>query len=150
MIAPDDTQLAMEGSEERRRFIDNTLSQIDAQYLLHLIRYNHILRQRTAFLKMAAENSRPFEEELLAAYDRQMEEPAVYIFERRLDFTGHFLPLFQQHYTAISGGQEQVSCAFQSQLTERPFPELLLANREKDRLLQRTGAGISTATTWNS
>lgn len=142
MIAPDDTQLAMEGSEERRRFIDNTLSQIDQQYLLHLIRYNHLLRQRNAFLKLAAESSRAFEENLLEAYDEQMLEPAAFLFQRREAFTGQFVPLFRQHYEAISGGQEEVSCTFQSQLQERSFSELLQSYRDKDRHLQRTGAGI--------
>lgn len=142
MIAPDDTQLAMEGSEERRRFLDNTLSQIDPQYLLHLIRYNQVLRQRNAFLKLAAESGRGPEEEMLAAYDIQMEEPAIYIYQRREAFMGRFVPLFREHYAAISGVQEQVDCSFQSQLREGPLPGLLRSLRDKDRLLQRTGAGI--------
>ena len=38
VVAPDDTALAREGSEERRRFIDNTLSQSDQIYLKNLNR----------------------------------------------------------------------------------------------------------------
>ena len=51
IVVPDDTQLIHEGSEERRRFLDNTLSQLDTVYLGHLIQYNKVLKQRNALLK---------------------------------------------------------------------------------------------------
>jgi DNA replication and repair protein RecF len=142
MIAPDDIQLALEGSEERRRFIDNTLSQVDPQYLGALIQYNQALRQRNAFLKQAAESPRSWDANLLAALDRQLLPPADYIFESRSRFIGRFVPLFNEHYAAISGNQEQVSCTYRSQLQEQPLPEWLEAMREKDRILQRSNAGI--------
>ena len=50
-LGPDDTLMITEGSEERRRFMDNTLSQTDPQYLAHLIHYNKVLLQRNAALK---------------------------------------------------------------------------------------------------
>jgi DNA replication and repair protein RecF len=142
MIAPDDIQLALEGSEERRRFIDNTLSQIDPVYLGHLITYNQVLRQRNAWLKQAGEGAGAWNETLLSAFDRQLLEPAAYIFNRRNTFLDRFVPLFQEHYAAISGDQEQVACAYKSQLADQPLEELLLENRDKDRILQRTNAGI--------
>ena len=37
IIVPDDTLMATDGSEERRRFLDNTLSQLDPDYLKNLI-----------------------------------------------------------------------------------------------------------------
>ena len=37
IIAPDDIQIITDGSEERRRFLDALLSQIDKDYLQHLI-----------------------------------------------------------------------------------------------------------------
>lgn len=141
MIAPDDTQLAMEGSEERRRFIDNTLSQIDPAYLAHLITYNHILRQRNAYLKQSADLHQSPDEGLLLAYDAQLAAPAAPVFETRKAFISRFAPLFQAHYAAISGCAEQVDCEFRSQLLERPLEDWLLDQREKDRILQRTNAG---------
>jgi DNA replication and repair protein RecF len=51
MIAPDDNQLIIGNSEERRKFIDNTISQVDREYLEHLILYNKYLEQRNALLK---------------------------------------------------------------------------------------------------
>jgi DNA replication and repair protein RecF len=48
MITPDDSTIIDEGSDLRRRFIDNTLSQIDHNYLEDLVNYNRILQQRNA------------------------------------------------------------------------------------------------------
>ena len=40
MVAPDDIELITGGSEERRRFIDTVISQMDGEYLLQLIQIN--------------------------------------------------------------------------------------------------------------
>ncbi|MDX1941438.1 MAG: AAA family ATPase, partial [Saprospiraceae bacterium] len=48
IVAPGDTEMVTDGSEIRRRFIDNTLSQIDHSYLEALITYNKVLQQRNA------------------------------------------------------------------------------------------------------
>ncbi|MEO6759938.1 MAG: AAA family ATPase, partial [Saprospiraceae bacterium] len=50
MIAPDDVSLVQAGSEERRRFLDTTLSQISPGYLHNLLVYNQLLKQRNALL----------------------------------------------------------------------------------------------------
>jgi DNA replication and repair protein RecF len=34
MVAPDDIELITGGSEERRRFVDTVISQMDAEYLV--------------------------------------------------------------------------------------------------------------------
>ena len=54
MVSPYDVNLIMEGSEERRKFIDNVISQTDAHYLDQLITYNRILLNRNALLKQIA------------------------------------------------------------------------------------------------
>ena len=46
MITPNDNQIIIEGSEFRRRFMDNVISQTDNQYLDTLIKYNKVLQQR--------------------------------------------------------------------------------------------------------
>lgn len=141
MIAPDDTAIIREGSETRRRFLDNTLCQLDAQYLNHLIQYNTLLRQRNASLKQMGERGR-FDATLLEIYDRQMEQPATHIFARRETFTGIFVPLLRQFYQLISGSQEEADCEYVSPLQNDSWLDLAGACREKDRVLQRTTAGI--------
>lgn len=140
IVVPDDTQLIHEGSEERRRFLDNTLSQLDTVYLGHLIQYNKVLKQRNALLKQRSGHSLP--EDLLAVYDEQLSRPAQYIYERRMAFVEAFIPPFQHAHGAICGGHEVVSLRYRSHLEEKPLKEILAECREKDRILERTTQGI--------
>ena len=81
IVAPDDTALAREGSEERRRFMDVTLSQSDQQYLKHLMTYNRVLRQRNIHLKEGAAKGF-LDIDLLKIYNTQLKAPAAYILKK--------------------------------------------------------------------
>ncbi len=140
MIAPDDVSLVQEGSEERRRFLDATLSQIFPEYLHKLLVYNTLIKQRNALLKQFAEERR-FDAALLEALDRQLPGPAQLLFERRQAFVLELAPLFQEFYAAISGSRELVSLAYDSDLSEGNFLSKLNDALEKDRILQRSTFG---------
>lgn len=154
MIAPDDTELVKEGSEERRRFIDNTLSQLDGVYLTHLIFYNRVLEQRNSLLKKYADTEGGQQsdlENLLGIYDKQMLPSAMYIFEKRKQFVGDFEPIFNGIYQTISDANETVKVVYDSQFenigsqnNENGAGEtnFWLATRQKDKILQRTTFGI--------
>ena len=148
MIAPNDTELVKDGSEERRRFLDAALSQLDNQYLINLIFYNRIVEQRNATLKKWADtfhksmNEPDNIEHLLAAYDHQMLPLAAYIFQKRQAFIRDFEPIFNEYYKKISDERETVNIIYESPLLTESLQTLLLKNREKDRILQRTSAGI--------
>ncbi len=141
IIAPDDVQIITGGSEERRRFLDALLSQLDAVYLQNLIEYNKVLQQRNGFLRSVTERHL-HDKSLLDVYDSQLIRPGAWLFERRRDFLLDFLPLVNRFYTEIAGEAEPVSFTYESQLLHASFRELLNQGREKDLLLQRTGAGI--------
>jgi DNA replication and repair protein RecF len=140
-FAPDDTLLAKEGSEERRRFLDMALSQIDNQYLTNLIFYNKILEQRNAHLKKQG-GAEGLDEKLIAIYDTQLLIPARYIHEKRKDFTVLLTPIFNELYKKIADAHEEVGIQYESQLLTNDLKDLLLKYREKDRILQRTTSGI--------
>lgn len=141
IIVPDDTQLATEGSEERRRFLDNTLSQLDPEYLKYLMSYNKLLKQRNALLKRFAVE-RSFNASLLETYTQQMALAAPLIHEKRKQFLTDFLPIFSDYYKVISDDREQVRFQYKSQLNEQDFLNMMKAAEEKDRILQRTTTGI--------
>lgn len=151
MIAPDDTELVKEGSEERRRFLDNTLSQLDNVYLTHLIFYNRVLEQRNSLLKKYAQNmAHPDKfgtegsdlENLLTIYDAQMRPSTTYIFQKRQQFVQDFEPIFNEMYQKISDAREIVKIVYDSQLHTDEAETLWLKSREKDKILQRTTVGI--------
>ncbi|MBL7792373.1 MAG: DNA replication and repair protein RecF [Saprospiraceae bacterium] len=139
--APDDIQLIHEGSEARRRLLDNTLSQLDQHYLQQLLRYNHLLKQRNAALKQFTD-THTFNPALLAVYDEQLVDPAQYIYKRRSDFMERFLPLLKANHYTISGKREEADCRYESPLQQSLMADLLRQNLDKDRLLGRTTGGI--------
>lgn len=141
IIAPDDTQLIMEGSEARRQFIDFTIVQLDSNYLEQLLIYNKVVEQRNAFLK-SYENPAKIDLKLLEVYDQQLLAPATYIHQQRKEILTSFKPLFQEYYATISGDKEQVDFEYSSQLKEHSLDKLLIEAREKDRWSQRTTKGI--------
>lgn len=141
IIAPDDIQIITDGSEERRRFLDALLSQLDADYLQHLIIYNRVLLQRNSLLKNFAETGTT-NFSLLEVLDEQLLKPGKYVFEKRKQFLLSFLPAVNKLYADISKKAEDVSLFFQSELLQCSFLELLRLSRQKDLAAQRTTAGI--------
>ncbi len=141
MIAPKDQQLIYEGSEERRRFIDSTISQLDSTYLQHLIEYNYVLRQRNQLLKDYGKN-RSLDLSLLDIYDKSLVEHGNYIHAKRTEMILEMTPVFHEMYSKISGNSEVCDIQYKSKLTDQPFAELLLESREKDKILQRTSTGV--------
>lgn len=141
IIAPDDTQIITGGSEERRRFLDALLSQLDAVYLQNLIDYNKVLQQRNSFLKSLAER-RNADTSLLDIYDDQLGRYGHYIYEKRKTFLLQFIPAVQDYYRQIAGSDELLNLVYESQLLQQSFPDLFLRLRDKDILLQRTNGGI--------
>lgn len=141
MIAPDDVSLIIEGSEERRKFINTLLSQLQHDYLERLISYNKILQQRNSFLKFAAERN-SYDEALLEILNKQLLETGNFIYERRLNFLNEFLPQVLQQYILIAGNNDKLVLIYESQLNNQSFEELLVQNFQRDLYLQRTGCGI--------
>jgi DNA replication and repair protein RecF len=140
MIAPDDITLVQDGSEDRRRFLDSTLSQISPEYLQNLLIYNALLKQRNALLKYFSEQKH-FDPVLLESLDRQMPAPAQAIFEQRRIFAEAFQPIFLEYYASISGSREVVGVRYESDLGKGDFAEMMRQALEKDRFLQRTTVG---------
>ncbi|MBL7696602.1 MAG: DNA replication and repair protein RecF [Chitinophagaceae bacterium] len=140
-IAPDDVRMITEGSEERRRFIDAILSQLDPEYLQRLMNYNKLLLQRNSYLKSVSEN-RLKDTSLLEVYDEQLSNDGSYIFEKRKSFMDECLGLVTGFYGKISGAAENIELKYESQLHKLDFAELLKSTRDRDLYLQRTTAGI--------
>lgn len=141
IISPGDSDLIVEGSDTRRKFMDNVISQSDKLYLQTIIKYNKVLAQRNSLLKYFAAN-RTFDALNLKVYDEQLESYGSIIFKRRTEFLEVFIPIFKERYAAISSSKEQVSLVYKTQLDEGSLLELFAQNMERDRLLQYTSVGI--------
>ena len=141
VIAPDDAALITGGSEERRKFLDAMLSQLDPDYLRHLIGYVKILQQRNSLLKSFAESGTR-NPELLDVLDEQLITPGEYIFKIRNQFLLNFLPVVKHYYNGIATAPEDVNFFYESELLQADFPSLLKISRTKDFVILRTSSGI--------
>jgi DNA replication and repair protein RecF len=141
MIAPNDILLILEGSEERRKFLDGFIAQCDKVYLKQLLAYNRILDQRNRQLKIFAEQ-RQVDIQLLQTYNEQLIQYGTFLFLKRKEFMGKFIPVFRQLYQTISGGSEQVDVGYESDLLENTFNHLLTQYEQSDLFAQRTTKGI--------
>jgi DNA replication and repair protein RecF len=141
MVSPYDISIIIEGSEERRKFIDNVISQTDNLYLDELISYNKVLINRNALLKQIAETGR-YDPSLMEVYDEQLIASGTKLFEKRKAFMESFTGIFNKHYSYLSDDAELVELSYESQLLAEDFAGLLKKNIERDRVLERTSAGI--------
>ena len=141
MISPSDQQLIEEGSDERRRFMDVVISQLDRRYLDCLTKYNALLKQRNALLKQYADSPEP-PHDLLEVLEWQMVEPAEYIFKARTEFFEAFEPYFAKTYAQISGSAEIPHLKYVSQLQDRDLREAYVKTRQRDLILGWTSQGI--------
>src|ERR1700753_4260461 len=89
MVSPYDISIIIEGSEERRKFIDNVISQTDNSYLDDLITYNKVLANRNAFLKLIADTGR-YDPSLLEVLHEQLIASAKRVFDKRKAFMESF------------------------------------------------------------
>jgi DNA replication and repair protein RecF len=142
VIAPDDVQLIIGGSEDRRKFVDTLLSQLDGLYLQTLIQYTKILQQRNSFLRNYNDGFGNRDLSVLDVLDQQLAERGKKIFEKRKNFLLPFLPSVKNLYNEIAQQFEAVSLVYESEMMEVEMEELLNRNRQKDLVLQRTTGGI--------
>jgi DNA replication and repair protein RecF len=140
MISPYDRDLINDGSEIRRRYIDSVISQFDKVYLDDLINYNRVLAQRNSLLKSFAEKQ-SFDTKSLEAWDTQMINLGIRIYDKRKEFLARFIPIFQHYFGFISCADESVNIIYQSQLSENEYPALLASAIDRDRTAQFSTVG---------
>ena len=140
MISPSDQQLIDEGSDERRRFMDVVICQLDRKYLDYLTKYNALVKQRNALLKQYADAGFP-PDDLLEVLEGQMIEPAEYIFHARTKFFEQFEPCFAEVYHKIAD-EETPKLLYVSQLQNRDLREAFVRTRQRDLILGWTSQGI--------
>ena len=138
MVSPADNELIAGGSEERRRFMDVVISQYDKEYLGALIRYNRALQQRNVLLR----GEREPDADMMSLMEEMMVAEALFIHERRRQFTDELVPIFTSFHNAIVGGDEDVSLRYRSHLDENDLVALLAASRGDDRRLGYTSKGV--------
>lgn len=137
MVSPSDVSLVSESGEERRRFLNQVLSQMSGQYLSDMQQYNRLLAQRNQFLK-----NKNQDDSLLDIMDESLSYYASSIYDRRKEFVKKLSPIASGYYSILSGGRESVSVEYRSDLNKEQLSALLRECRQKDLMFGYTTAGI--------
>jgi len=141
LISPNDTDIIRGVSDNRRKFIDGVISQLNKVYLNNLIRYNHALKQRNALLKRTDDIAH-LELDLINSFDQILLKSGKSIHEARKKFTAKLIPILKRLYTDISDHKENIDIIYQSDLKANDFKNLLSESLNHDVLLGRTSKGI--------
>lgn len=137
MVSPSDGSLVSDSGEERRRFLSSVLSQMDRTYLHNMQLYNRLLAQRNRLLKDFSPDP-----DLISSYDGRMSSAAAEIYSARSSFIKELSPIVEDYYRVISGGRENVSVEYVSDLDKGDLESLLASSRERDLALRYTSAGV--------
>jgi DNA replication and repair protein RecF len=129
LVSPNDNELILGGSEERRRFMDMVISQYNATYMASLLRYNKALMQRNALLK---EDNAEELSDMMDIYEQMMAQEGEYIYKERARFINELIPVFQHYYDRISAQHEQVGLTYTSHCQRGPLLDVIRRDRQKD------------------
>lgn len=138
LVSPADGMLISGGSEERRRFMDVVISQMNLHYLEAITRYGKALQQRNAMLKMES----ACDPEVLTLWEEQMAVEGEYIYHCRREYIDSFMPIFQHYYDLIAQEHEKVSLTYTSHCQRGPLLEIIQRDRHKDMAVGYSLHGI--------
>ena len=136
VVSPADTALISDSAEERRRYLNRFISQIDRTYLAALMRYAAALQERNKLLKTSPT------EDILLIYDAMLTASAEIIYAKRTEVIEQMKPLVAEFYAALSEQREQTNLEYRSELQTASLADLLLASRQKDFVNEHTTSGI--------
>ena len=137
LVSPSDISMVSDSGEERRKFVNAVLSQMDRGYLDNIQQYNRYLLQRNRLLKGADPDG-----DLLDAFDARLSALAAPIAASRRQLAEALAPVVQAYYTELSGGREEVGIEYRTDADRGDLATQLRDCRERDRMLKYTGVGV--------
>lgn len=108
---PSELKLVQESPEDRRRFLNVSLSQMSKNYFYALQRYNKILSQRNNLLK---DPDKDLIRETLPIWDEQLSLQASKIIKARNEFLRELSPIAEQKHALLSDGKESLKMKTES------------------------------------
>ena len=143
-FSPHELRLIQDGPDERRRFLNVSISQLSKPYYVALSRYNKILEQRNNLLKNK-DITMVFD--TLPVWDEQLCKYAAVIACKRAEFCKMLSPIAAEIHAEITDGAEKLAVSpekkykgDENELQKRLFDELS-ANYERDIRLGFTASG---------
>ncbi len=143
-FSPGELRLIQDGPDERRRFLDISISQTSRAYCSSLTRYLKILGQRNNLLK---ERDLSAVEETLPVWDEQLALYAARVIVKRREYLAALSPLAQDAHAYLTDGGEELSLRLDGHYpageeeTQAKVLQELVSSRERDMRLGFTSVG---------
>ncbi|MBQ8429631.1 MAG: DNA replication/repair protein RecF [Clostridia bacterium] len=143
-FSPGELRLIQDGPDERRRFMNISISQTSPAYYTALLRYNKILDQRNTLLKNPDVS---LILDTLPVWDEQLCHYAAIIIKKRAEFLDKLAPFAKKHHAFLTDDMEElvVKPDRKYQGGEEEIAEALMGrlanNYEKDLRLGFTTVG---------
>jgi len=135
---PDELKLVREAPEDRRRFMDMTISQFDKTYFHALTKYNQILKQRNALLKQFTQT--PDEIRSLDIWDAQLATEAEKITQKRIAFISELKSFVAPIHKQFTNDIEDINIDIET-MNSKDILSALKSARAKDFKLKTTTIG---------
>jgi DNA replication and repair protein RecF len=146
LFVPEDLDIINGSPSERRRFIDQTLAQVDKQHIARLQKYQQALRNRNYLLKRYQD--RPVDPAEMETWDRQLIDSGVPVIEARQKALRKLHVTLTKAYHEMSGASESLALRYagtiqpdEEQSLGAAFSERLVGGLDKDRQQGSTSAG---------
>ncbi len=146
IFLPQDLTLFTGSPSERRRYLDQILSQVSPEYFSALLEYQKIIKQRNALLKAIREGTAP--QDVLDAWDQQLAEKGSVLTLMRLELTETFTLTLRDEVKALGETWGSTEIRYQHSGTARDpealraeMESILRSQRERDIILQTTVSG---------
>ncbi len=104
-FSPGELRLIQDGPDERRRFMNISISQTSPAYYTALLRYNKILDQRNALLK---NHDVSLVLDTLPVWDEQLCKYAAVIVKKRAEFLEKLAPYAKEMHAFLTDGAEEL------------------------------------------
>ena len=111
LFAPEDLNIVKGPPGERRRLLDNDISQASPGYFVKLQQYNRILSQRNHLLKRMQQTRRAGNGEL-GIWNMQLLNSSIEIIKKRMCFLEKLTPLTRLMHRKLTDGQENVEIKY--------------------------------------
>ena len=111
-FSPGDQALTAEGPDERRRFLDNIISQARGAYLEDRIDYRRTVKQRNELLSQIGRSSSPSDARVLASWDANLVSLGSKLIYQRHQFLLAFSTYLQEAYQKIEAVAERPAITY--------------------------------------
>lgn len=148
VFSPIHLSLIKDGPINRRKFIDTAISQTDNMYAKKLTYFNHLIQQKNALLKNAAEN--PSLLDTLDIWDEKIALAGAEVIVDRINYIKMLQIKATEIYSGISGEKEELGIKYLSNVRyeseekqdiARIYFESMQKHRPNDLYLKNTTSG---------